>query len=103
MSNNMMLIKRDYPELYKNMVELKELVYENNVVDDKTLKLVSIAITAANEDVVATRKQIISGMEEYDITHEEIMDILKVVLLISGKPAFMKAVGIVYEQSAEKP
>ena len=99
MSNNMLLLERDYPELYKNIVELKEIIYKDNVLDDKILKLISIALTAGSEDKVGTRKQIISGINEYGITREELMDVLKVVLLISGKPAFTKAVGIVYDET----
>ncbi len=33
-------------------------------------------------------------MQELDITKEEIMDVLKIVLLTSGMPAFSKAVQI---------
>ena len=33
-------------------------------------------------------------MKELDITKEEIMDVLKIVLLTSGMPAFSKAVHI---------
>lgn len=99
MSKNMILLKKDYPDLYKNMAELKEIIYTDNVHDDRTLKLVSIALTAANEDIRGTRKQIISGIKEFNFTREELIDILKVVLLLAGKPAFMKAIGIVYDET----
>jgi alkylhydroperoxidase/carboxymuconolactone decarboxylase family protein YurZ len=33
-------------------------------------------------------------MKELNITEEEIMDVLKIVLLTSGMPAFMHAVSI---------
>lgn len=99
MSKNMAILKHDYPELHKNMVELKEIIYTDNVLDDRTLKLISIALTAANDDVRGTRKQIISGIKEFGFTREEIMDVLKVVLLLAGKPPFMKAVGILYDET----
>ena len=56
--------------------------------------LIAIGITASRADPRATKKQIKSGMKELDITKEEIMDVLKIVLLTSGMPAFSKAVQI---------
>ncbi len=43
---------------------------------------------------MATKKQIKSGMHELGITKEEIIDVLKIVLLTSGMPAFSKSVQI---------
>ena len=67
------------------------------MLDYKTQKLVAIAINAAASDDRAMRKQMLSGMKELGITRDEIMDVLKVVLLTAGKPAFTKAVNILYK------
>ncbi len=96
MSNNMKLLKEDYPELYDNISELRELVFEGKTLDERTLKLIAIAITVASEDELSAKKQIQSGINEFKYTKDELMDVLKVVLLISGKPAFTRAVGWVY-------
>ncbi|ADG13555.1 carboxymuconolactone decarboxylase family protein [Methanocaldococcus infernus] len=87
-------IKENYKELYDTIVQLNEVAYTGKALDYKTLKLVAIAITAAKCDEKATEKQMRSGMKELGITKDEIMDVLKVVLLTSGMPAFMKAVRI---------
>ncbi|MCE7698873.1 MAG: carboxymuconolactone decarboxylase family protein, partial [Methanobacterium paludis] len=36
-------------------------------------------------------------MKELDITKDEIVDVLRVVLLTAGKPAFTKAIRILYK------
>ena len=38
-----------------------------------------------------------SGIEEFDLTKDEIMDVLRVVLLTSGMPSFVKSVQILNE------
>ena len=39
-----------------------------------------------------------TGIKQFGFTKEEIMDVLKLVLLVSGKPGFLKAVGIMYDE-----
>jgi alkylhydroperoxidase/carboxymuconolactone decarboxylase family protein YurZ len=96
-STGMKKIKEDYPDLYQANVDLNEAAYTGKVLDYKTQKLIALGITAANSDGRATKKQIISNIQEFGATKDEIMDVLRVVLLIAGKPAFMKAVNILYE------
>lgn len=96
-SKGMKHIKEDYPDLYKVSVDTNEAAYTGKVLDYKTQKLIALGITAANSDGRATKKQMISNMKEFDVTKDEIMDVLRVVMLIAGKPAFMKAVNILYE------
>ena len=36
-------------------------------------------------------------MQEFGTTKDGIVDVFRVVLLIAGKPAFMKAINILYE------
>lgn len=96
-SKGMKHIKEDYPDLYKASVDLNEVAYTGKVLDYKTQKLIALGITAANSDGRATKKQILSNMQEFGATKDEIMDVLRVVMLIAGKPAFMKAVNILYE------
>lgn len=95
-SKGMKHIKEDYPDLYKASVDLNEVAYTGKVLDYKTQKLIALGITAAMSDSRATKKQIISNMQEFGATKDEIMDVLRVVMLIAGKPAFMKAVTILY-------
>jgi len=92
-------LKEDYPDLYDLSVTLNDVCYTGKVLDYKTQKLMAIAITAAASDDRAIKKQILSGMKEMDITRDEIMDVLRVVLLTAGKPAFTKAVRILYKVS----
>lgn len=96
-STGMKKIKEDYPDLYQASVDLNEAAYTGKVLDYKTQKLIALGITAANSDDRATKKQILSNMQEFGATKDEIMDVLRVVLLIAGKPAFMKAVNILYK------
>ena len=95
-SKGMKYIKEDYPDLYKANVDLNQVAYTGKALDYKTQKLIALGITAAKSDDRAVKKQIISNMQEFDATKDEIMDVLRVVLLIAGKPAFMKAVNILY-------
>ena len=85
-------IKRDYPDIYEAIVELNDVVYTGKVLDYKTQKLIAIAITASNSDDRAIEKQFKSAINELGITKDEIMDALRIVLLTSGMPPFVKAV-----------
>jgi alkylhydroperoxidase/carboxymuconolactone decarboxylase family protein YurZ len=38
-----------------------------------------------------------SAMKEFNVSKDEIVDVLRVVLLISGMPAFIKAMKTLYE------
>lgn len=98
-SKGMSHLKEDYPDLYDLSVTLNDTCYTGKVLDYKTQKLMAIAITAAASDDRAIKKQMLSGMKELDITKDEIMDVLRVVLLTAGKPAFTKAVRILYKVS----
>lgn len=90
-------IKEDYPELYDCAVSINEAVYNGKILDYKTQKLIAIAITASNSDDRAIKQQMISAINELDVTKDEIMDVLRVVLLTSGMPPFMKSVRILNE------
>ncbi len=99
-SKGMIHLKEDYPDLYKASVELNDAAYNGKVLDYKALKLIAIAITAASSDDRAVKKQMISGMQELGISKDEIVDVLRVVLLTAGKPAFTKAIKILYKITA---
>ena len=60
-------------------------------------KLIALGINAAASDERAMKKQMMSAMKEFDITRDEIVDVLRVVLLTSGMPPFTKAMKILYE------
>lgn len=96
-SKGMKNIKEDYPDLYQASVDINEAAFSGKVINYKTQKLIALGITAASSDGRATKKQMISNMKEFGVTKDEIMDVLRVVMLIAGKPAFMKAANILYE------
>ncbi|OQD59217.1 hypothetical protein MBBAR_5c00600 [Methanobrevibacter arboriphilus JCM 13429 = DSM 1125] len=90
-------IKRDFPDIYEAIVELNDAVYTGKVIDYKTQKFIALAIAASNSDDRAVKKQIQSAINEFNATKDEIMDVLRIVLLTSGMPPFVKAVKILYE------
>ena len=96
MSSYMDKLRADYPELYEMFVQLNDEVYTPKILDEKTLKLVAIALVAGTNDGTSIKMQMQNAINEYGITKDEIMDVLRMVLLISGKPAFTKSVGILY-------
>ena len=61
-----------------------------------------MGINASASDDRATKKQMMSAMKEFGVTKDEIVDVLRVVLLTSGMPSFNKAMKILYE-IMEKP
>ncbi|MGB9938129.1 carboxymuconolactone decarboxylase family protein [Methanobacterium sp. ACI-7] len=96
-SKGMPHVKKDYPELYETIVNLNNTCYSGKALDYKTQKLIAIAVNAAASDDRAIRKQMLSSMKEFGVTKDEIMDVLRVVLLTAGKPKFTKAVNILYK------
>jgi alkylhydroperoxidase/carboxymuconolactone decarboxylase family protein YurZ len=90
-------VKQDYPDIFKAVVELNEAAYTGKVIDYRTQKLIALGITAAASDDRAMKKQMQSAMQEFDITKDEIVDVLRVVLLTSGNPPFTKAMRILYQ------
>ncbi|MCC7561605.1 MAG: carboxymuconolactone decarboxylase family protein [Methanobrevibacter arboriphilus] len=90
-------VKRDFPDIYEAIVELNDAVYTGKVIDYKTQKFIALAIAASNSDDRAVKKQIQSAINEFNATKDEIMDVLRMVLLTSGMPPFVKAVKILYE------
>ncbi|MDR0912554.1 MAG: carboxymuconolactone decarboxylase family protein [Methanobrevibacter sp.] len=93
----MNIIKDDYPDLYESIVGLNNSVYTGNALDYKTQKLIALAITASNSDDRAIKKQMQSAINEFNASKDEIMDVLRVVLLTSGMPPFVKAVKLLYD------
>ena len=90
-------VKKDYPDIYDAVVKLNEVAFTGKVLDYKTQKLIALAITAAASDDRAMKKQMMSAIEEFDVTKDEIVDVLRVVLLTSGNPPFVKAMKILNE------
>jgi len=97
----MVHVKKDYPDIFKAVVELNEAAYTGKVIDYRTQKLIALGITAAASDDRAMKKQMQSAMQEFDISKDEIVDVLRVVLLTSGNPPFTKAMRILYEITEE--
>ena len=89
--------KSEYPDIYDAIIELDKAVFGGKALDYKTQKLIAIGINASTSDETAPKKQMISGMKELGITKEEIVDVLRVVLLTTGMPPFTKGMKILYE------
>ncbi|KZX11049.1 carboxymuconolactone decarboxylase family protein [Methanobrevibacter filiformis] len=87
-------IKSDYPELFNAITVLNEAVFTGKALDYKTQKLIAVAIAVSNSDDRAIEKQFKSAIKEVGATKDELLDVLRVVLLTSGMPPFMKAVSI---------
>lgn len=96
MSSNMDNLREDYPGLYESTVQLNDAVYNGKVLTQKEQKLIAIALAVGSDNEHAIKKQMKNAIEHYDVTKDEIMDTLAVVLLMNGKPVFTKAVGILY-------
>ncbi len=90
-------VKKEYPEIYETIKKLNEVVYTGKILDYRTQKLIALGIAASNCDETATEKQMRSAMKELEVTPEEITDVLRVVLLLSGMPAFVKGMRILDE------
>lgn len=87
-------LEGEYPELYDLVTDINNVVWDGKVLDYKTQKLIAIGITASRADPRAIKKQIRSAIEVLGITPDEIVDVLRVVLLTSGMPAFSKSLQI---------
>jgi alkylhydroperoxidase/carboxymuconolactone decarboxylase family protein YurZ len=90
-------VKKEYPDIYEAIKKLNEVAYSGKVLDYKTQKLIAIGIAASSCDETATEKQMRSSMHELNVTADEIADVLRVVLLTSGQPAFTKGMRILDE------
>ena len=87
-------VKEDEPDLYQAIVGLNDAVWNGKALDYKTQKLIAIGIAASNGDSRATEKQIKSAKKELDVSYDEVVDVLRVVLLTSGMQPFNKALQI---------
>ena len=87
-------LEDSHPDLFELVSNINETVWDGKVLDYKTQKLIAIGITASRADPRATKKQMRSAIEVLGITKEEIVDVLRVVLLTSGMPAFSKSLQI---------
>ena len=83
-----------HQDLFELVSNINDTVWDGKVLDYKTQKLIAIGITASRADPRATKKQMRSAIEVLGITKEEIVDVLRVVLLTSGMPAFSKSLQI---------
>ena len=75
-------LKEEDEDLYHAIVALNDAVWNGKALDYKTQKLIAIGIAASNADSRAT------------VTRDEVVDVLKVVLLTSGMQPFNKALQI---------
>ncbi|RZN44734.1 carboxymuconolactone decarboxylase family protein [archaeon] len=95
-------VKERLPDLYESIASLNESVFNGTTLDYKTQKLIAIGIAASRCDSDATKKQMRSSMNELEVTEDEIIDVLRVVLLLSGMPAFNQGMRLLDEITSEK-
>lgn len=88
-------IKKEDLELYESIVDLDKSIWNSNVLDYKTQKLIAIAISATNSEASSLLKQISKSKKELNISRDEMMDVLKVVLLTSGMVSYNKSLDII--------
>ena len=88
-------IKKEDPQLYESIENLDKNVWNGSSLDYRTQKLIAIAISATNPESSSFLKQVSKAKKELDISRDELMDVLKVVLLTSGMMNFTKALEIV--------
>lgn len=88
-------IKKEDPQLYDSIQELDKNVWNANTLDYRTQKLIAIAISATNNESNSFLKQVSKAKKELGISRDEMMDVLKVVLLTSGMIPFNKALQVV--------
>lgn len=90
-------VKEEDPQLYESIENLDKNIWNANSLDYRTQKLIAIAISATNHESSSFLKQLSKAKKELDISRDEVMDVLKVVLLTSGMMPFIKALEVVYE------
>ncbi len=88
-------IKNEDSELYGAIENLDMNVWNGNSLDYRTQKLIAIAISATNHESSSLMKQVSKAKKELGISRDEMMDVLKVVLLTSGMPPFNRALEVV--------
>ena len=88
-------IKKEDPELYGSIENLDKNVWNASSLDYRTQKLIAIAISATNSESSSFLRQVSKAKKELDISRDEMMDVLKVVLLTSGMIPFNHALEVV--------
>ncbi len=88
-------IKNEDPKLYDSIENLDKNIWNANVLDYRTQKLIAIAISATSHESSSFLKQTSKAKKELDISRDEMMDVLKVVLLTSGMIPFNHALEVV--------
>ena len=88
-------IKKEDSELYDSIENLDKNIWNGSSLDYRTQKLIAIAISATNHEGTSFLKQASKAKKELDISRDEMMDVLKVVLLTSGMIPFNHALEVV--------
>ena len=87
-------IKKEDSKLYDSVENLDKNIWDGNVLDYRTQKLIAIAISATNQESSSFLKQLSKAKKELDLSRDEVMDVLKVVLLTSGMIPFNHALEV---------
>ena len=88
-------IKKEDPELYDSIENLDKNIWNGSSLEYRTQKLIAIAISATNHESSSFLKQVSKAKKELELSRDEIMDVLKVVLLTSGMIPFNHALEVV--------
>lgn len=81
-------LEKTNPELFKSVMGMDQLVWDDGCLTRKEKKLIAVAIAAALRDPHAVRAQL-AGAPHLGISLAEIEEALRVTFLLSGMPAYV--------------
>ena len=87
-------IKKEDSKLYDSIENLDKSIWDGNALDYRTQKLIAIGISATNNESSSFLKQLSKAKKELDLSRDDVMDVLKVVLLTSGMIPFNNALEV---------
>ena len=81
-------------DFIESIENLDKSIWDGNALDYRTQKLIAIGISATNNESSSFLKQLSKAKKELDLSRDEVMDVLKVVLLTSGMIPFNNALEV---------
>jgi len=100
-NETMKVVKKNCPSFYDAVANLQGEVFDGKKLDEKTQRLILLAVVATLGDEKAIKRQT-KKLMEMGATIEDIQDTLKVVFLGAGMPTFIKAVEGVLEVAGDQ-
>ena len=100
-NETMEVVKKNCPSFYDAVSKLQGEVFDGKKLDEKTQRLMLLAVVSTLGDEKAVKRQA-KKLIEIGATIEEIQDTLKVVFIGSGSKTFVKAVESVLEVAGDQ-